>query len=249
MGYQEHKAPRELQHILHSFWSIDDLSGSEVHRVVPDGCSDIIFNIGKTHCSIPGESIGISGMMTSFFDVTLNSSTELLGLRFKPGQLNTLTSVPISEVKNLTVEASEFLPEYQNELLEQIAEADTISKKLYIIEKSLISFLHSKDNRTDSRVTHAVAAIQSSAGQIEGSALAYHLCMSLRQLERKFKEQVGLTIKEFSRIERFKYASNIVDTRQSVSLAEVAFNCGYYDHSHLTNEFRKLSGRTPSFPQ
>ncbi len=246
MSYREYSAPIGLEHLIHSFWSIDSLPSDEVHRVIPDGCSDIIFNLGTSDCSIQRETIGISGMMTTYRDVSMDSSSELLGIRFRAGQLKNLTSAPLSVTKNLNIIASEIIPQFNSELLEKVADHTSIGSRLTTIEKALRKTISVESGSLEPLIISVIEDIEVSSGQCSSDSLAYKYCLSLRQLERKFKESVGVTIKEFSRITRFKSVSETMEREPHLTISEIAFEQGYYDPSHLTNEFRKFSGKAPS---
>ncbi|MCK7560040.1 helix-turn-helix domain-containing protein [Chitinophaga sedimenti] len=69
----------------------------------------------------------------------------------------------------------------------------------------------------------------------------------MRQLERHFNTHIGITPKEYSNIIRFQHAlSKIKMQAHKSSLLDIAFECGYYDHAHLTNDLRKNTGYAPS---
>jgi AraC-like DNA-binding protein len=74
-------------------------------------------------------------------------------------------------------------------------------------------------------------------------ALVARAGASLRQLERQFQEDVGLTPKTFSRIVRLQAALRRV--RQERALTEVALACGFYDQAHMTRDFRELASMSP----
>ena len=62
-----------------------------------------------------------------------------------------------------------------------------------------------------------------------------------------FQHQVGLTPKSLCRIHRFRGALAMLDGATQVPWAALADQCGYYDQSHLINEFRRSAGsRRPS---
>jgi AraC-like DNA-binding protein len=44
---------------------------------------------------------------------------------------------------------------------------------------------------------------------------------------------------------RFKQVYKLIETSTDSSWADVAVACGYYDQSHLINEFRHFTGSSP----
>ena len=66
-----------------------------------------------------------------------------------------------------------------------------------------------------------------------------------RRLIEIFTEQIGMTPKIFCRVCRFQRAINEIQ-RRALPWTEIATGCGYYDQAHFINEFRTLSGLTPS---
>ncbi|WP_349680554.1 AraC family transcriptional regulator [Flavobacterium sp. UBA7680] len=53
--------------------------------------------------------------------------------------------------------------------------------------------------------------------------------------------------KEYSNIVRFQNTLNVIkNADQNRNLFDISFECGFYDHSHLTNNIKKYSGLTPS---
>lgn len=75
--------------------------------------------------------------------------------------------------------------------------------------------------------------------------LASHACFSRKQYERMFTENIGLTPKQFMRVVRFQYAIYRRSADKNLTLTSLAYECGYYDQSHMINEFREFSGVAP----
>jgi AraC-like DNA-binding protein len=66
-------------------------------------------------------------------------------------------------------------------------------------------------------------------------------------LERNFKKNIGISPKEFVNILRFQFAlEKIKDNQLGKSLQDIAFESGYYDHAHLSNEIKRYTGLSPS---
>lgn|SRR5690606_31544886 len=84
-------------------------------------------------------------------------------------------------------------------------------------------------------------------GLIGIDTLAKQNYTTTRQLERNFKKYIGISPKEFANIVRFKTAlSKIKHNRKQQSLSDIAYECGYYDHAHLSNEIKRYARVVPS---
>jgi AraC-like DNA-binding protein len=56
---------------------------------------------------------------------------------------------------------------------------------------------------------------------------------------------VGTSPRQFLKTVRFQNALHTKFNQKSVSLTQLACDCGYYDQSHMINDFKSLSGFTP----
>lgn len=92
-----------------------------------------------------------------------------------------------------------------------------------------------------------IADIEQCKGRVRMDDLMHRHCTTARQLERQFKQQVGLSPKEFIGLTRFNHAFGEVAREDGKrSLMEIAWDCGYYDHAHMTGDFMRRMGRGPS---
>jgi AraC-like DNA-binding protein len=76
-------------------------------------------------------------------------------------------------------------------------------------------------------------------------SLAQMACLSRKQFERVFQDSVGTSPKRFLRTIRFQHAVDEKSRNQELNFTELTYKCGYYDQSHMTTDFRKLTGMTP----
>ena len=97
-------------------------------------------------------------------------------------------------------------------------------------------------------ITHAITAardIIETKGQVKIETLAETLGLSRRQLERGFGQDIGFTPKLLSRLIRFEAATQELEKSATPDLAQIAFELGFYDQSHLIKEFQVFGQITP----
>ncbi|MEI2277532.1 helix-turn-helix domain-containing protein [Paenarthrobacter ilicis] len=76
--------------------------------------------------------------------------------------------------------------------------------------------------------------------------VAAALSVSPRTLQRIAKKYVGLSPSALIRRRRLQDAAQRARSDPTADLAAIAVELGYADHAHLTNDFRKFLGFTPS---
>jgi AraC-like DNA-binding protein len=126
-------------------------------------------------------------------------------------------------------------------LRERLAAARDDRGRVDLLAAWLGSIVRSGPTR---EIDGAAAAIASRAGRIDLVALASGAGLSLRQLERRFLADVGVTPKAFARVVRLQSALRRIAGGQA--LVEVALACGYYDQPHMAHDFSRLAETSPA---
>ncbi|HIK39474.1 helix-turn-helix domain-containing protein [Thermoleptolyngbya sp. M55_K2018_002] len=81
--------------------------------------------------------------------------------------------------------------------------------------------------------------------EIKLADLANLLGISQFHFSRLFKQSVGLSPYQYLLQQRIETAKRLLKQTDD-SIMEIALSCGFNSHSHLTQQFRKLTGITPS---
>ncbi len=76
--------------------------------------------------------------------------------------------------------------------------------------------------------------------------LAGRLSISTRSLQRLSERYIGLTPLAVIRRYRLQEAAQRLREESALTVAQVAAELGYADHSHLTADFRRVLGFSPS---
>jgi AraC-like DNA-binding protein len=242
MEYTETKPCAGLQPFIHSFWELKGgQNDGQWERTFPDGCPGLVVNLGepcRTDNGLVSMDYGktyVVGAMTSFKDSFIDSGTHLLGVCIKPSTFSNIHSyAPLNELTNSTVELDR-------------SRSFNIEKIIKRPDNYLNQFFIDRVRNTGRELQHVIDDIHASKGQLSIYELAKRNYTTVKQLERKFKTHIGLTPKEYSNIVRFQKALWIIKNPvQKRSLLDIAFECGFYDHSHLANEIKRNTGLAPS---
>jgi AraC-like DNA-binding protein len=199
-----------------------------VQRVLPDGCADLVFDLGEG-------SSDVVGTMTKPLFLPPQGSFEFLGVRFRPGRAAAFLRIPLAEITDARVPLGEIWKDWSDGILEH-----RVSDLIATIESELLRRL---DPDRDRRVDAAITRI--SAGNIRIDELAREIGISRQHLARQFLHHVGISPKTFARVMRFRRVSDSLSAND-VDWADVAAEHGFYDQSHLIADFRELAGTTPT---
>lgn len=242
MEYKKTKPYKELEPFIDFYW---ELKGSELggqwERVFPDGCAGVVMNLGD-NCLTDNGSVSMEfgktyvvGAMTSFKDSFIDNDTYLLGVCFKPATFTNFYEYVSQHV--LTNDTVEF----------EKSNSFKFDKILCNPFDYLNYFFSDRIKNKNNQLQTVINDIHSTNGQISVYDLSKRHFTTVRQLERGFKKNIGLSPKEYSNIIRFQNALNIIkNSDENRSLLDIAFECGYYDHSHLTNDIKRNTGMVPS---
>lgn len=238
--YQEIKPSKKLSQSIDTFWIFSNNKLNEKFKVLPDTCTDLIFDLNQSKSFL-------SAVMTNYQEIEVQAQSNLFGVRFKSENFGSLSGIPLNEVKNLRIEFSELFPKFNFSIINQLNDSETIINKINKLEDYISKALNENFKSRDELVLSVAQRIRLLKGNLNVKYLAKIYHISIRQLQRRFKQYIGLTIKEFSNIIRFKNAEMNIKANPELSFMQIAFNMGFYDHSHMNHEFNRIAGENPSY--
>jgi AraC-like DNA-binding protein len=251
MNYRVAKPPPQLADYVRFFWFSEGHASLErpfVHHAFAYTCPEIIFCYKgqfKYNIALGAEQVlasGIYGQTQTFSKVVSDADFGAFGFYLYPHALPQLFCIPANEVTNQSADVKTFFGKDGEVLEEKIMLATNNDQRLKLVCHFLEARL--KNVRTAYTKFFSSATLLSGSGEIASvKALADRSFLSVRQFERRFKEFSGFSPKLFLRITRFNSLLNRVFEGQS--LAQIAYEGGYYDQSHFIHDFRKFSGCSP----
>ena len=228
-------APR-LARYVECYWSREDPDGTPQHRVLPDGCVDILFTAQRDEPS----SLSIVGLMTKpqVFDV--NAGQSFFGVRFRPGMAAAFMP-EAAQLNDQTETLETLVGSKARDVFERLAEARSRLQMGQVMDAFL------RPLKPPDSGLRVLEKLSMDGDSIEHAAQA--AALSTRQLRRLCVERAGISPKYLVRILRFRKAMARINALQPNSAqpkwADLAAACGYYDQAHFIREFQEFTGYTP----
>jgi len=247
--YVEHAPHPELARYIECYWSIVCRLSPEARqpaRVLPDGCMDILFNLGDQPRREQGADTPatVIGAMTQAVEVEYDDHMELVGVRFRPGGATPWLDVPASELTDQVVGLEELWGAEAKRTYERLSEAGARGR-IALLDEILIKRLRGTANPADQRILRASEAVADHDGGLRVELLADATGLGRRQLERRFLACVGVPPKTASRIARFRSVVSGMHADPASELARLVMEAGYADQAHMNRDFRALAGVAP----
>lgn len=135
----------------------------------------------------------------------------------------------VIEEKELTTEQKKDLPEVLQAVGFELID-DRRSKQIEQIKTLIIDTIHYKDEQPKQNFSEIIAK---------------HLHHDYSYLSNLFSDVEGITIEQYIINQRIEKVKELLMYGE-LSLSQIAFNLGYSSTAHLSNQFKKLTGFTPS---
>ncbi|MFD9737974.1 helix-turn-helix domain-containing protein [Umezawaea sp. NPDC059074] len=197
-------------------------SGGGISRVVPDGCTDIIFSRDDHRLFVAGPD--------TYAKVGEDQPGSLFAVRFFAGVGPSALGVPAHVLRDLRVPLDELWPD-AGDLLDAVAAAPDPCAVLADAARRRL-----RETPPDPALDAVVAAVRDHPVP----EVADRLGIGARQLHRRSLAAFGYGPKVLARVLRFDRAMGLA--WEGVPFADIAHRTGYADQAHLSREVKDLAG-------
>ncbi|MHA3775628.1 DUF6597 domain-containing transcriptional factor [Verrucomicrobiota bacterium sgz303538] len=242
-----------LAQFVDRFWYSSDAPLHQKVRIVPSGTMELVFNLnedelGFSDAEQPGSCKSFSGAVFSGAyarPLFVHTRKHVIGVHFKPGGAFRFLGIPASELADTHVDVQTLWGSTTQDLRERLCAAANPADRFRVLESALVARLENtlEEHRA---VRAALDIFGRNAGEARTRDLAAHLGLSQRHFIKLFSNQIGVTPKQFSRVQRFQQALDLTRSSSTPDWADIAAACGYFDQSHLIHDFQTLSGLSPT---
>lgn len=223
VSYLEESPAETLSDYVHCFWELKTLEPLEddfIYHVLPDACVNILLD------QVSIDIAAITALQTEHKKLNLGKEFHYVGVQLLPGVWKGNPLEIRSDLVDSAYDGELSLKQVNLELLD--LEFKSKQKKLTQFILDLVNSGFVVQNKLIATILSKLDDIRSVSDMSELSGL------SSRQLQRKIKEDIGISPHDFLKILRIhqSFAQHYLDY--------------YSDQSHFIHSFKKITGYTPN---
>ncbi|WP_440053088.1 helix-turn-helix domain-containing protein [Pseudoalteromonas sp. T1lg65] len=227
--------PAQAQPFIQALWIASVHTAHEKQIWLPsDGAQGILFanqvdNIRFEQQSFSNNYV-IQPPSTQSHCITASNGAVIAGIRFTLGSLEYLRSInhPLLDGQTLTTISSSLSDQFHLNHFKNLV---------------LSHFKNSVIASRDLEQIHVLHKVLCNNKPLSESI--NHMQVSVRQLERYFKQHCKITAKLLERIIRVRLAQSKIKRANDVSLVDIALQCGFSDQAHMSREFKHICQLSP----
>jgi AraC-like DNA-binding protein len=250
MKYRQVRPEGAVARYVEFYWMLQDRSpATYIQRIVPDGRAGIILNFATPFESCTDgvwksqPECFFVGQITGPLLLRPAGPASMLGIQFCPHGATELLRLPMCELTDSAV-ALEDLSRRLFLKLERVRLQYSLTQAVAALDP-ILRALAEQPRVDDNPVAYAVRELDRTGGLASIRDVADRVGWSTRQLQRRFKDTVGISPKLFGRMQRFQGVFRAMEDPES-DWVNAAVRCGYYDQAHLIRDCREFSGKTPT---
>lgn len=212
-----------------------------VETLYPDGGTNINFRF------IPNQLPEVSfNAFQTLSTMKFLGNVDLLGIRFHPGGAFQLFGLDMPELMGNVYSAAELDTDINNQHLldvrHKLNHADSIATRIGLIDDWLLQ--QAAQRLAQAGPVQQLWSHLSNEG-ISIDLIAGQMNLSRRQLERRFQQEVGLTMVYVKQLQQIKKARQLISINPERPLVDIAHEAGFYDQAHFNRQFQKINQQTP----
>lgn len=207
--------------------------------VVPDTCMDIIFRTNFTDNKQESSFCGINDIPLVHGGQALDRTEKsVFGIRLYAWSAVLFSEESMKNVKNGFYDVGQYFPQIKKALEQRLFNVVNLKERVQIAQKVLLCQL--KDKHCNPLVMEAVGEILRKKGNLKTFELSQRMLISERQLERVFKEYIGISPKQISSLIRYQYLWKDICMNPNFQILDGVYQYGYTDQAHLLHDFKRF---------
>lgn len=257
MQYQTFRPHPALQPYIESYWTLglrNDAKDNLESCIVPDGNTSLMFihhplqrrNTSHQQVEKYTEQCLLVGQKTQpvFYTFPVGEWVQTCGVRFRPLGLRAFLNISQSEIKDQSLDATLLFGKEILQLADQLRAGHAIPNIPDLLNNFFLQRIKTSTAQLE-MIDHFLRYIFVHKGQLKLTYLQQNARISYRQIDRLFKQHLGLSPKAYARIVRFNHCVFLHRHQEFRKLTDLAYAGGYFDQMHFIKEVKHFTHRTP----
>lgn len=252
MHYEEFQPSPALRPFVDRLWLLEGSPETIADDpVLPDGHAEIIVHAGEPFAEVAADGSArtqgrllFSGQLSRAVRLRPHGASRVVGARLRSHAAFAFCRVPQQHLTDRIVDLRDIHQRLARVLQDDVVGRETREGLVSAFDCALRRMAPSSADT--SATVWAVNLALKRQGLVRVDELARAVDLSPRQLERVFRDRVGLAPKQFLRVVRFQEVLGAIrQGSEPRRWADVAVACGYYDQAHFIHDFKAFTGQSP----
>lgn len=191
----------------------------------------------------PIDNVMIVGQLSKYANIDQIEGSLMIGVNLHPTTLYKVVMQSAAIFTDKGTPASLFLGIEIMELYQKLLQSLSIEEKTICLDEYFGKLVQNlKTDRFDTLIN----ALWEKEGKISEEEIYTFFPVSQRTLQRYFIQRIGVSLKTYLRIIRHLNFCKKIQLKPSLKLSELIYECGYYDSSHFTKDFKLMANQSPT---
>jgi AraC-like DNA-binding protein len=237
-AYREYAPRAALADFVHCVWTFSAEADDAPQPIAPDGRCELIVQRGAPYREVESGTVQplavFAGQVTQPLILVATGAVDVVGVRFRPEAARAFLGRAADKATDRRIDLSELHGEEAAWLIAHVRAAKSAREAADAAE----SYVERRVNGAalDRHVCAAVAAL------LANEDVAAPADVSERQFQRRFKAEVGVSVRELQSVLRFRRVFDAIDAPGPPGWIEAALTAGYFDQPQMARDFRRYLG-------
>lgn len=220
-------------------------------RLYPRNTPEILINLAEpirgemgSHTPIIKQYI-IQGSKTNYVDVYHPKYCHFISIRFTPNGYYKFLSMSQKSFTNHFFNLNDVMDSEIEPLIPVLQNASSVPKRFQILINWLRREIYKREIPNHLLSDFIIKQLNRNP-YLSVLQLVDQTGYTRKHLAQRFKEEVGLTIKEYQKIDRLQHVLKSISGREEYCWATMACEHGFYDQSHFIKDFKQYTACTPA---
>lgn len=244
------KPSRLLEEYIENYIYIE---GNNKGISLPKTNMSLVFNLGDAFKLFHDNSFSsaanyykhwIAGIQTKPNYVESYGKSRMFTIQFKIVGCYAFFKEPLSLFKNEFITLDNVFSYEAEEIWEKMLSAKTLEEQVLIIEDFLFEKLIKK--KINYNKIKGIKTLLNENNLSNVNAMTKELNTSRKHLNQLFNNYIGVSTKTLLSIIRINHSYRIISKENQDNLSILAYEMNYADQAHFNNNFKQLTGLTPT---